>query len=89
MAAIFTRFSETINLKENKKIFSIAVKPFITDCTGKVYFTDIQVQEGDKLTGYTPNTETMLKKYRVDGIICSRVSNIKFIFSLTIFTKGC
>jgi hypothetical protein len=31
MAAIFTRFSETINLKENKKIFSIAVKPFITD----------------------------------------------------------
>jgi hypothetical protein len=69
MAAIFTRFSETINLKENKKIFSIAVKPFINDCTGKVYFTDIQVQEGDKLTGYTPNTETMLKKYRVDGTI--------------------
>lgn len=69
MTAIFTRFSESIALKEDKKVFSINIKPFITDCIGKVYFTDLQMQEGSNLTGYTPHTEVMLKKYRVDGSI--------------------
>ena len=61
MSKDFTRFSETINLKEEKKVFNIRVKPFISDCVGKVYFTDIQLQEGSNLTGYTLNTETMIE----------------------------
>jgi hypothetical protein len=69
MSKDFTRFSETINLKEEKKVFNIRVKPFISDCVGKVFFTDIQLQEGSNLTGYTPNTETMLEKLRLDGSI--------------------
>jgi len=56
----FLRFAEVIKLKEDKRVVSVTVQPTITDCTGSVYFTDIQLQEGDKLTGYTPHTTTML-----------------------------
>lgn len=66
MSKYFTRFSETINLKEEKNVFNIRVNPFNSDCVGKVYFTDIQLQEGSNLTGYTLNTETMLEKLRLD-----------------------
>ena len=48
---------------------SITVKPMISDCTGRIYFTDLMVQEGDRLTGYVINTETILQKYREDGSI--------------------
>ena len=48
---------------------SITVKPLISDCTGRIYFTDLMVQEGDRLTGYVINTETILQKYREDGSI--------------------
>ena len=34
-----------------------------------LYFTDLMVQEGDRLTGYVINTETILQKYREDGSI--------------------
>lgn len=70
----FTRFSETLLVKENKRIVSVTVKPFITDCTGDIYFTDIQLQEGDKLTGYVLNTETYLEKLREE----SNISPIRF-----------
>jgi hypothetical protein len=58
----FIRFSEAVKLKEAKRVVSVTVKPLIADCTGSVYFTDMQLQEGDKLTGYTSNTNTMLRK---------------------------
>ncbi|TCS80257.1 hypothetical protein EDD59_10683 [Muricomes intestini] len=60
---IFTRFTETINKKEKKRIVSITVKPTVTDCTGTVWFTDLMLQETAMLSGYVINTETMLKKY--------------------------
>src|SRR5690625_7737190 len=69
---IFTRFSESFNLKEDKKVFSIRVKPFINDCSGRIYFTDIQLQEGTNLTGYTPNTEIMLERYKKNGNIARK-----------------
>jgi hypothetical protein len=56
----FIRFAEAIKLKENKRIVNITVRPTITDCTGSIYFSDLQIQEGDKLTGYVQNTDTML-----------------------------
>jgi len=56
----FIRFAEVIKLKEDKRVVSVTTQPSITDCTGSVYFTDLQFQEGDKLTGYTPHTTTML-----------------------------
>ncbi|GAA0493179.1 hypothetical protein IRB23M11_01820 [Alkalibacterium sp. m-11] len=69
LSVIFTRFAETIHCKEDKRVVSITVKLLIEDCTGTVYFTDIQAQEGSNLTGYVPHTETMLQKYREDGAI--------------------
>jgi hypothetical protein len=61
--AIFTRFTETIDKKEKKRIVSITLKPTVTDCTGTVWFTDLMLQEGDRLSGYVINTETALKNY--------------------------
>ena len=55
MAAEFTRFSETILTKQAQRVVSITVKPMISDCTGRIYFTDLMVQEGDRLTGYVIN----------------------------------
>jgi len=57
----FIRFAEVIKLKEEKRIVSVTLRPVIADCTGEIYFTDLQLQEGDKLTGYTPHTTTMLQ----------------------------
>ena len=67
--AEFTRFSETILTKQAQRVVSITVKPMISDCTGRIYFTDLMVQEGDRLTGYVINTETILQKYREEGSI--------------------
>lgn len=60
---IFTRFTETIDKKEKKRIVSVTVKPMVTDCTGTVWFTDLMLQEGAMLSGYVINTETALKNY--------------------------
>lgn len=60
---IFTRFTETIDKKEKKRVVSVTLKPTVTDCTGTVWFTDLMLQEGDRLSGYVINTETALKKY--------------------------
>jgi hypothetical protein len=56
----FIRFAEVVKLKNDKRVASITVQPTVTDCTGSVYFADIQLQEGDKLTGYAQHTTTML-----------------------------
>jgi len=45
------------------------VNLLLEDCTDTVYFTDIQAQEGNHLTGYTTNTESMLQKYRENETI--------------------
>jgi hypothetical protein len=57
----FIRFAEVVKLKTEKRVVNVTITPTISDCTGTAYFTDIQLQEGDKLTGYTPHTTTMLK----------------------------
>lgn len=57
----FIRFSESIKTREDMRVVSITVRPLISDCTGSIYFTDLQLQEGSRLTGYTPHTTTMLK----------------------------
>ena len=78
--AEFTRFSETILTKQDQRVVSITVKPMISDCTGRIYFTDLMVQEGDRLTGYVINTETILQKYREDGsIVPPRFYNLSLI----------
>ena len=69
MSVAFTRFTETINCKEDKRVVSVTVNLLLEDCTGTVYFTDIQAQEGNHLTGYTTNTESMLQKYRENETI--------------------
>ena len=54
---------ETVAKKEKKRIVSITVKPLVKDCTGTVWFTDLMLQEGNRLSGYVPNTETLQKAY--------------------------
>jgi len=57
----FIRFAEVIKLKEEKRIVNVTLRPLIADCTGEIYYTDLQLQEGDKLTGYTPHNNVMLR----------------------------
>ncbi|WP_213818809.1 hypothetical protein [Garciella nitratireducens] len=88
MSVTFTRFTETIHCKEDKRVVSVTVNLLLEDCTGTVYFTDIQAQEGNHLTGYTTNTECMLQKYRenetivpvrfYNGVVRSRETIILF-----------
>ena len=67
----FIRLAEGINKKQNMRVTSVTVKPTIFDCTGTIWFTDIQLQEGIVLTGYEPNTESRLLKFREDDLIKS------------------
>lgn len=62
----FTRFTETITKKEDKRVVSITLKPTVTDCEGTVWFTDLMLQEGAMLSGYVINTETLQKTYDTD-----------------------
>lgn len=57
----FIRFAEVVKLKSDMRVVGVTIRPLIADCTGEIYYTDIQIQEGDKLTGYTPHTTTMLR----------------------------
>lgn len=63
----FIRLAEVINKKEAKRVVSVTVKPTITDCSGTIWFTDLQLQEGPALTGYAPYTEVFLKKMQENG----------------------
>lgn len=70
--AEFTRFTETITKKQDKRVVGITVKPTVIDCTGTVWFTDLMLQEGDKVTGYVINTGTLLEKYDGDDAISGK-----------------
>jgi hypothetical protein len=63
----FIRFSESIKIKKEMRVAGITVRLLITDCTGTIYFTDLQFQEGDQLTGYTVHTSKMLTKMQENG----------------------
>lgn len=63
----FIRFAETLMIKKEMRVVSITVRLMITDCTGTIYFTDLQLQDGDQLTGYTVHTSKMLKKMQESG----------------------
>lgn len=63
----FVRLAEVINRKQDMRVVSVTVKPTIADCSGTIYFTDLMLQEGPALTGYTPHTEPFLQKLRADG----------------------
>ena len=65
----FVRLAEVINRKQDMRVVSVTVKPTIADCSGTVYVTDLQLQEGPALTGYEPHTEKYLEKYREDGSV--------------------
>lgn len=65
----FVRLAEVINRKQDMRVVSVTVKPTIADCSGTVYVTDLQLQEGPALTGYAPHTEKCLEKYREDGSV--------------------
>ena len=57
----FIRFAEVITLKEEtKRVVSVTVTPKISDCTGTIYYTDLQLQEGSLVSGYTICTEEMM-----------------------------
>lgn len=94
--AEFTRFAETITVKEDMRVVSITVKPIVSDCTGRIWFTDLMVQEGDRLTGFVINPETLLEKYREDDFIVAprfyngivRSSGTVVIFNLGSTTTG-
>jgi hypothetical protein len=63
----FIRFAETLIIKKEMRVVSITIRLMITDCTGTIYFTDLQLQDGDQLTGYTVHTSKMLTKMQENG----------------------
>ena len=63
----FSRFAETIRLKSNNHVAGVTVTLKLSDCTGTIYFTDLQLQDGDQLTGYTVHTSKMLTKMKENG----------------------
>lgn len=65
----FIRLAEVINKKEKKRVVSISVIPTVTDCSGTVWFTDLQLQEGEALSGFILHTEKCLLKYRENGSV--------------------
>ena len=65
--AEFVRLAEVVNKKKDMRIVSVTVTPTIADCSGRIWFTDLQLQEGSALAGYVPHSEVALQKYRVDG----------------------
>ena len=62
----FVRLAEVVHKKKNMRIVSVTVTPTIADCSGRIWFTDLQLQEGSALAGYAPHSEVALQKYRVD-----------------------
>ena len=58
----FIRLAEVINKKQDKRVVGITVTPTITNCSGTIWFTDLQLQEGPVLTGYVPHTESRLSE---------------------------
>lgn len=65
--AEFVRLAEVINKKKDMRIVSVTVIPTIADCSGRIWFTDLQLQEGPVLAGYAPHSEVALQKYRENG----------------------
>ena len=63
----FSRFAETIQPKSNKHVVGVTVPLKISACTGTIYFTDLQFQDGNQLTGYTVHTSKMLTKMQENG----------------------
>ncbi len=62
--AEFTRLSASLRKEEGRRVVSITVSPKISNCSGRIWFTDLSLQEGPVLSGYTPNTEVFMKKLR-------------------------
>ena len=65
--AEFVRLAEVVNKKKDMRVVSVTVVPTIADCSGRIWFTDLQLQEGLVLAGYAPHMETCLQKFREDG----------------------
>ncbi|MDW7651324.1 MAG: hypothetical protein SCM57_08320 [Bacillota bacterium] len=63
MERYFYRFEP----EEGKKVDSIEIRATISDAVGSFSFTDIMLQEGRHLTGYSQDTREMLQKLREDS----------------------
>ena len=53
----FVRLAEVVNKHQEKRVVSVTVKPTLTDCSGTLWITDLMLQEGMPVTGYTPQTK--------------------------------
>ena len=89
--AEFVRLAEVVNKKKDMRVVSVTVAPTISDCSGRIWITDLQLQEGPNPTGYAPHTETLLEKYREDGeIVPPRFFNglVRSSATVVIFNLG-
>ncbi|MDR1913008.1 MAG: hypothetical protein LBQ68_00795 [Clostridiales bacterium] len=59
--ANFSRFSREVKLSNNKRVESVTIALKIENTTGSIWYTDIQFQEGETVTGYERNTRYMDK----------------------------
>jgi len=68
----FTRFSECLNKKQEKRIVGVTVRTIVADCTGELWITDMMFQEGDKVSGYVPNHEAVLERYSGEEAVAGK-----------------
>mgnify|MGYP001458505042 CR=1 FL=1 len=60
----YLRYVYAFDKHPEKKVDKINVSIRNNDTKGKMYITDIQLQEGKMLTGWVPNTEEILERRR-------------------------
>ena len=53
--------------EEGRRVASIRAQAVISDAAGSFLFTDVMLQEGKHLTGYSQNTKELLQKLRENG----------------------
>jgi len=64
----YLRYARSAMAMSGGKVKKITVKLKIKDCTGILKVTDLMLQAGKVLTGWTCNTQEMLLRHRIDGI---------------------
>lgn len=59
-------FTQTAhNISPSKRIKSLTIRLFVSDCTGAVYFTDLFLQGGSIATGWAGHVSEI--KWTLDG----------------------
>lgn len=73
---LWTRYFQSFELQDNKKIEELDVSLVVEDCEGEIFFSDLQLQEGMTSTGHMlANQELLSREYVGDQMVVKRHFN--------------